>query len=128
MSQPAAVLQSYRNLLRSCKYLFANDVPRLTAALAEIRTRFHSDKSLSEPEEIAEKLQLAKDVNIILRQNVVQGVQDSADPNKYHLKIHKETELGYNDTVKEPKITPQKPITGKSKRAPTNLGSRCGGH
>lgn len=91
---------------------------RLQAALSEIRKQYEESKTISEPDQIQEKLQLAKDVNLILRQNVVQGVPSEHDPSTYKLNIHSETELGFNDTVKK-----------NSKRPTTDLskGGCCGG-
>ena len=71
---------------------------------------------MSDPAQLAEKFQFARDIDTILRQNVVQGVQSERDPENYHLNIRADTELGYNDTIKMKKT---------ANRPATNLGG-CG--
>lgn len=87
-----------------------------------MRTRYTAGRALTAPEQVAEQLQLARDVNIILRQNVVQGVQDKEDAEKYHLRIGAETELGHNDSIKKKGTRPTTNLSG------TSGGSCCGGH
>lgn len=95
---------------------------RLQAAMKELRRQYEECRDLKDPEAINEKLQYAKDIDIILRKNVVQGVQSEKRPGTYELRITEETELGYNDDIKK-----------NSNRKTTNLAntgrniSCCGG-
>lgn len=50
-----------------------------------------------------EQIKLLEDIAVFLRQNVVQGQKTEDD--KYHLNIHRDTELGDNETIKVAKKT-----------------------
>lgn len=91
----------------------------MQAAVSEINRNYIENRNLSDPEAVTEKLQFAKDIDTILRQNVVQGVQSQKDPDTYHIKIREETELGHNETIK---------LKRSGNRPVTNLGKGgCGG-
>ena len=62
-----------------------------------------------------------EDIALFLRRNVVQGVKTPQDEARYHLNIHKDTELGDNEDTKIPK---RNTLTG-GKTSP--VGGCCGG-
>lgn len=120
MTSYAAGLQAYRNLIRSAGIAFkgnlskhsakklitntfcAGDYPVLLAARKEIRNNFEESKTLT-PEEQESKVHHAKEVAKVLRMNVVQGKRDESKPDTYDLRIHKDIELGDNDTITKQK-------------------------
>lgn len=53
------------------------DAPTLLAAQTEARNQFSKGRNVEEPREVNTRLQHAKEVTQILRQNVVQGVKDT---------------------------------------------------
>lgn len=73
------------------------------------------------------QVQLLEDIAMFLRHNVVQGKRVVAnDTEQYHLNIHKDTELGDNDTVKTGKVDTK--LRGREwKRGDTNTGCGNGG-
>ncbi|ORY85612.1 hypothetical protein BCR37DRAFT_391381 [Protomyces lactucae-debilis] len=115
-------IQAYRNLIRSAQIAFKGDAPILTAARQEIRKNFDSARSMS-PDEQAIKLEHAKEVAKILRTNVVQGKRkaDAAAAEEgsetYKLRIHKDIELGDNESIKK----------AKSKEAAAGRSGGCQG-
>lgn len=56
---------------------------RRTAALTEVRRQYDLSRSLTDFNEIQEKLEIGSSVNVMLRKNVVQGVASESDPNSY---------------------------------------------
>jgi complex III assembly factor LYRM7 len=115
-----AGIQAYRNLIRSAQIAFkgmplglkesadnAGDAPILAAARQEIRKNFDSARHLS-PDEQDIKLEHAKEVAKILRTNVVQGKRKAETASEegadtYNLRIHKDIELGDNESIKKGK-------------------------
>jgi len=91
-------LSIYRQLLRSTRIAFQGDIPTLTAARRAAREGFESNRDTSDP---TEALQHAKDVAMILRQNIVQGKFDESK-DRYKLNIHEEIERGDNESIKNP--------------------------
>ncbi|KIW08300.1 uncharacterized protein PV09_01218 [Verruconis gallopava] len=94
-------LAVYRQLLRSTRIAFNGDTRMLLSARKLAREGFEANRSLSNPEEIQNAIQHAKDVGIILKQNVVQGKYDEANQ-RYKLNIHEHIERGDNETIKNP--------------------------
>lgn len=73
----------------------------LLASRKAARDGFETNRTLSKPDEIQNAIQHAKDVGIILQQNVVQGKFDEGK-GRYKLNIHEHTERGDNDSIKAP--------------------------
>ncbi|ORY28515.1 hypothetical protein BCR39DRAFT_535059 [Naematelia encephala] len=70
-------------------------------------------ESLSE-EELAKRIQGWKEVALFLRKNVVQGEKD--EQGNWRLRVTKDTELGSNETVKEPPKLPTTPFPNRNRR------------
>ncbi|KAK7467075.1 hypothetical protein VKT23_004136 [Stygiomarasmius scandens] len=101
----ASVRAAYRNLYRAASFTFLGDKPVLTA----FRQKMRQDALALPPEPTAMTgyIQHTNDIATFLRRNVVQGSltpQDSSDSREvWHLRIHGQTELGSNDSIKNPK-------------------------
>ncbi|CBX91078.1 hypothetical protein LEMA_P061120.1 [Plenodomus lingam JN3] len=81
MSREMALV-AYRNLLRSTRIAFQGDINVLSAARAEVRKNFESNRSLSAgSEEYTKQITHAEEVAKFLRENVVQG--QATDAGKY---------------------------------------------
>ncbi|KAH9871640.1 Mitochondrial zinc maintenance protein 1, mitochondrial [Plenodomus biglobosus] len=101
MSREMALV-AYRNLLRSTRIAFQGDLNVLSAARAEVRKNFESNRSLSAgSDEYTKQITHAEEVAKFLRENVVQGQATEAD--KYQLRIHEHTERGDNEDIKKAK-------------------------
>ncbi|CDO54349.1 similar to Saccharomyces cerevisiae YDR493W MZM1 Mitochondrial matrix protein with a role in maintaining the labile mitochondrial zinc pool [Geotrichum candidum] len=109
-------INTYRAILKACNRLFKGDEFRRVAAWTEVRRQYEEARNLTDPAAIAERLVIGKDVNTMLRKNVVQGTPSEKDPERYTLHIHEETELGDNEDIMK-----------NSKRPTTNLSgtARC---
>lgn len=94
------ITSAYRYLLRSSQLAFGGDPVAFNAARQAIRENFKNNNYTSQ-DELDQQLAHAKEVGVILRQNVVQGVRQNPDENKFTLRIHSETELGDNDDIKK---------------------------
>ncbi|AQZ09367.1 MZM1 (YDR493W) [Zygosaccharomyces parabailii] len=95
-------LDAYRHGLRATRVAFNGDTRVLLAARAKMREGMLNPPN---PELTPEQqVQHLEDVALFLRRNLVQGTKEG-DEEKYHLNIHKETELGDNETIKETKKT-----------------------
>ncbi|BAO42579.1 protein FMP36 [Kluyveromyces marxianus] len=94
-------LAAYRNGLRAARVAFGGDTRMLVAARQKMREGMINppNPELSPDEQIKHM----NDVAQFLRQNIVQGKKAEGD--KYHLNIHKDTELGDNETIKTAKKT-----------------------
>lgn len=70
----------------------------LAAARAEIKKGYYQP---DETKSVEERIQHLEDVSKFLLSNIVQGKK--TESGKYHLNIHKYTELGDNETIKSPR-------------------------
>ncbi|KAI8937369.1 Mitochondrial zinc maintenance protein 1, mitochondrial [Plenodomus lindquistii] len=103
MSREMALV-AYRNLLRSTRIAFQGDMTVLSAARAEVRKNFESNRSLSAgSDEYTKQIAHAEEVAKFLRENVVQG--QATDTDQYQLRIHEHTERGNNEDIKKSKGT-----------------------
>lgn len=84
----------YRNLVRAAKLAFNGDDVALNASRAKIRSEY--GQPVRDQADFLKRIQYGKDVAHILRSNVVQGVRN--EKGNFKLGIHKETELGDNDS------------------------------
>ncbi|OAL00228.1 mitochondrial zinc maintenance protein 1, mitochondrial [Phaeosphaeriaceae sp. SRC1lsM3a] len=102
MSREMALV-AYRNLLRSARLAFQGDINILSAARAEVRKNFESNRNLTAgSEELSKQIAHAEEVAKFLRENVVQGQAADTEGN-YKLRIHEHTERGDNEDIKKPK-------------------------
>lgn len=74
----------------------------LLAARKEIRHNFEASRILTEAEKET-KLAHALDVAKVLRMNVIQGRKDESKEDTYDLRIHKDIELGDNESIRQKK-------------------------
>lgn len=103
MSTRSKALNAYRHGLRAARIAFQNDTEVLLAARAKMRSGMLSPPNPKLTTE--EQVQHLEDVAVFLRRNLVQGKKvDCANKKepRYHLNIHKDTELGDNETVADP--------------------------
>ncbi|RSH88152.1 uncharacterized protein EHS24_000679 [Apiotrichum porosum] len=138
-----AARSAYRNVLRSARATFHNDPPRHAAMVVAVRETFASPTltrpgaelppptlneatgepivvDLSSPEELQKRINEWNEVATFLRRNVVQGRQD--DQGVYKLRVTKDTDLGDNDTIKEPAVMPVTPFPNRGKRRAKKCG------
>ncbi|KAF5102434.1 hypothetical protein D0Z00_000361 [Geotrichum galactomycetum] len=78
-------INTYRAILKACNRLFKGDEFRRVAAWTEVRRQYEEARHLTDPAAIAERLVIGKDVNTMLRKNVVQGVPSKDDPERYSM-------------------------------------------
>ncbi|ORZ19536.1 hypothetical protein BCR42DRAFT_409983 [Absidia repens] len=84
MSTPSkqAVVAAYRQLLKTQKLVFGNDIPAIQAAKKETYARFMQFKDETNIEILDEKLALAKQVSSLLQQqSVIQGEPNNNNKN-----------------------------------------------
>ncbi|ONH69680.1 Mitochondrial zinc maintenance protein 1, mitochondrial [Cyberlindnera fabianii] len=93
MATRQKALLAYRNALRATQIAFQV----LAAARAEIKKGYYQPETKS----VEERIQHLEDVSKFLLSNIVQGKK--TESGKYHLNIHKYTELGDNETIKSPR-------------------------
>ncbi|KAJ5550600.1 Complex 1 LYR protein [Penicillium sp. DV-2018c] len=98
-STAAAAKSAYRQLLRSTRIAFHNDLPVLAAARLEARNNF--EKNRRPAVDTGMQINHAIEVANILRHNIVQGSRPQGDESaKWELNIHDEIERGDNDSIK----------------------------
>ncbi|GMK57200.1 hypothetical protein CspeluHIS016_0400340 [Cutaneotrichosporon spelunceum] len=135
MSLPAALRpaarSAYRDVVRAARATFYNDPARHAQFVAAIRPTFLSATltdpakpplqplegppvDFAAPEEIQKRVAEWKEVATFLRKNVVQGRQD--ENGRFKLRVTKDTDLGDNETIKEPKPMPITPFPNRGKR------------
>ncbi|KAH9923946.1 RF-1 domain-containing protein, partial [Epithele typhae] len=120
MSSSKALLASarsaYRSALRASATTFAGDHVVRTAFRLKIRNEMLPYETTTVDEaQFAEKVALVRDVADVLRKNVVQarrldGAQTEEGQEKWALNITEHTELGSNDTIKQPKTMAKGPV------------------
>lgn len=84
-----SALSHYRRLLKTTRVLFHGDNLALVKSHQELRSKFEASRNVTNPEEIAELLEMCKDANSFMRNNVVQATKtkrgtwaiDMKDPN-----------------------------------------------
>lgn len=97
-------LRAYRHCLRATKVAFDGDTRMLLASRNQLRQGMISPPENQKDLSPEGRVQLLEDIALFLRRNVVQGQKVGTDPvtsePQYHLNIHKDTELGDNDSIK----------------------------
>ncbi|KAI9473429.1 MAG: hypothetical protein EXX96DRAFT_577910 [Benjaminiella poitrasii] len=116
-----AAIQAYRSLLRTQKQVFGADIRAIDAARKETYNRFIQFKDETNTDILEEKLQLASQVETLLRRNVVQSVAEG-NTDVFKLRITKDTELGDNDSIKKSKNI------NRNKRSKQQSVGCCGGN
>ncbi|KAJ3568877.1 hypothetical protein NP233_g5428 [Leucocoprinus birnbaumii] len=103
----AAARSAYRDLYRAASATFTGDEQVLIAFRQKMRADAIKAQAVTIPEEYQQHVQLAKDCATFLRRNIVQGVkvgdEGQEDGGTWHLRINSETELGDNESIKNPK-------------------------
>ncbi|QLQ79854.1 hypothetical protein HG537_0C05030 [Torulaspora globosa] len=102
MSSNLRALNAYRNGLRATRVVFQGDTRMLLAARQKMRDGMINPPNPELP--IDKQIEHLEEVARFLRQNLVQGTKTGPEE-KYHLNIHRETELGDNESIKEAKQT-----------------------
>ncbi|KTA95237.1 Mitochondrial zinc maintenance protein 1, mitochondrial [Nakaseomyces glabratus] len=90
-------LIAYKHGLRATRVAFDGDNRVLLAARAEMRKGMENPDSSKTTQE---QIQHLEEVATFLKRNLVQG-QKIEGEEKYHLKIHKDIELGDNESIKQ---------------------------
>lgn len=101
-----AARSAYRDLLRASASTFAGDEPVKRAFRLKMRTESLAlnEVERNDPGRVEEKIQLAKELAMMLRRNVVQArkIESGMDGETWSLRFTKDTELGDNSAVKDP--------------------------
>ncbi|EKM83041.1 hypothetical protein AGABI1DRAFT_111562, partial [Agaricus bisporus var. burnettii JB137-S8] len=102
----AAARSAYRSLYRTASTTFAGDGPLLSAFRQKMRNDAIQASSVTSVEEYQQHNQLARDIEVFLRKNIVQGIKVAetaqGSTETWRLKITKDTELGVNESIKNP--------------------------
>ncbi|KAG5358513.1 Mitochondrial zinc maintenance protein 1 [Yarrowia sp. B02] len=107
-------LSAYRNVLRAANLAFKNDHFVLGQAKANIRKGFEDGRKLDpKDEDVKVRLEHINGVAYVLRTQVVQGQKHNPDEEKYQLNLHKDSEMGDNESIKSPPPMPTKGKKGK---------------
>ncbi|KAF9476325.1 hypothetical protein BDN70DRAFT_178493 [Pholiota conissans] len=101
----AANRSAYRDVLRAASLTFSGDPVVLHAFRAKIRTDI--SQGVTDAESIQKQSQFAREIADVLRRNVVQGTrvqspEESEGDGVYRIRMTKHTELGDNDSIKNP--------------------------
>ncbi|KAJ7046624.1 RF-1 domain-containing protein [Mycena alexandri] len=100
---------AYRQMLRASSSTFAGDERMLRAFRLKIRQDAVAARDTTDPAAYEQHNALGRDIALIIRKNIVQAAQQKADT--WKLRITKDTEMGSNDTIKNP------PVIETSRRA-----------
>ncbi|KAH9932145.1 RF-1 domain-containing protein [Amylocystis lapponica] len=103
----ASARSAYRTLLRVSTTTFAGDLEVQRAFRAKIRTDLLPNAPPSDPQALEEKVKVVQEIADVLRKNVVQGVKveqpsGSGAFERYKVRITEHTELGTNESIKDP--------------------------
>ncbi|KAF9009418.1 RF-1 domain-containing protein [Cyathus striatus] len=98
---------AYRNLWRAASATFSGDVPVLKAFRLKMRDDAINFQSIADPKLYEEQIKLNREIADFLRRNVVQAVkvydtETVSSEERWRVRITKDTELGDNDSVKNP--------------------------
>ncbi|KJA20240.1 hypothetical protein HYPSUDRAFT_142437 [Hypholoma sublateritium FD-334 SS-4] len=105
----AANRAAYRDVLRAASVTFSGkpfDLIFATAFRAKIRSDM-SKRKVETDESLQKQTQFVQDVANVLRKNVVQGIlvkspEESGGDGIYRIRLTKDTELGDNESIKNP--------------------------
>ncbi|PKI82568.1 hypothetical protein MVES1_003875 [Malassezia vespertilionis] len=118
----------YRTLLKTTAQVFQNDLPAKAAAHAETRRQFLQARQEADSVKIDQALDMGDQIAHLFKHNVVQGVAEE-DPYTFHLRFTEHTELGSNETIKQPRRAPgldeiQRMHTQKQRHPGTHTSTR----
>ncbi|KAJ3477745.1 hypothetical protein NLI96_g10259 [Meripilus lineatus] len=106
----ASAKAAYRQALRATSITFAGDLVTRNAFRLKLRNEVVPNASITDPNAYQEKVTLTREIAEVLRKNVVQAVKaeptNSTEDERWHLKITEHTELGDNESIKNPKPMP----------------------
>ncbi|CCM03690.1 uncharacterized protein FIBRA_05835 [Fibroporia radiculosa] len=135
MSVPPSLLASaraaYRDVLRASASTFTGDLHVRTAFRLKIRNEVLTYPPPADPKQCEEKIRLTKEIADVLRKNVVQAVKvESTDGpeaiERFKMRITEHTELGDNDTIKNP--SPVESSRSVRKRGSSTDAARTSSH
>ncbi|KAJ3845245.1 RF-1 domain-containing protein [Lentinula raphanica] len=101
----ASAKSAYRGLYRASSVIFGGDAQVLTAFRAKMREDALALRSNTDPSAYEHYATHARDVAQFLRRNVVQATKIPGDET-WSIRITEDTELGDNDSVKNPAPSP----------------------
>ncbi|VEU19803.1 DEKNAAC100238 [Brettanomyces naardenensis] len=105
MSTRIKALNAYRGALRAIRMAFDGDVRVQSAAKLKLKTEMKQELSEDHPEmNIEQRIDLLNGVSTFIIRNIVQGVREKGQ-DKFTLRIHKDTEMGDNNDIKNMKST-----------------------
>ncbi|KAJ2925218.1 hypothetical protein H1R20_g11870, partial [Candolleomyces eurysporus] len=99
----AAARSAYRDVWRASSVTFRGDDAVLQAFRQKMRLdAVNAAQEAKVPESYEQYTKLFREIGVVLRKNIVQGVKvgESDGKDLYRVNIRKETELGDNDTIK----------------------------
>ncbi|KAF9815431.1 hypothetical protein IEO21_04602 [Rhodonia placenta] len=103
----ASARAAYRDVLRASAVTFTGDDVVRSAFRAMIRNDVMAPSQPSDSKQLQEKIKLTREIAEVLRKNIVQAVkiEEARDPesfDRFKLNITEHTELGSNDTIRDP--------------------------
>ncbi|KAJ4469499.1 RF-1 domain-containing protein [Lentinula edodes] len=101
----ASARSAYRSLYRASSSTFGGDVTVLSAFRYKMREDALAYKSETDPSAYEAHATQARDIAQFLRRNVVQATK-LPEEETWSIRITQDTELGYNDSVKNPSVMP----------------------
>ncbi|KAL4253979.1 Mitochondrial zinc maintenance protein 1, mitochondrial [Abortiporus biennis] len=104
-SLQASARAAYRDLLRASSLTFSRDPTVRDAFRVKMRSEIIPNATTTDTKQFEEKVTLAKEIAEVLRKNIVQAErvepEDGAEE-RWKLNITEHTELGDNETIKNP--------------------------
>ncbi|KAJ4488021.1 RF-1 domain-containing protein [Lentinula aciculospora] len=101
----ASARSAYRNLYRASSSIFGGDAPVLSAFRSKMKEDALAAKLEMDPFIFEQHATHARDIAQFLRRNVVQASKSPEDET-WSIRITKDTELGDNESVKNPSLMP----------------------
>ncbi|KAL0947074.1 hypothetical protein HGRIS_013215 [Hohenbuehelia grisea] len=120
----AAARSAYRDVVRAATSTFSGDKPVLLAFRQKMRHDALQAQAITSPTEYEANTALTREIASILRRNIVQATKVSTEADSeelWRLRITKDTELGSNDSIKDP---PPMPSARSSRRKQTKCCSQ----
>ncbi|KAJ8700317.1 hypothetical protein PTI98_003358 [Pleurotus ostreatus] len=106
----AAARSAYRDLWRAARTTFSGDEPVFQAFRDKMRTDALRLNQVASPEAYSSGIATTKEIASVLRKNVVQAsLASEPDPegqSLWKLRMTRDTELGSNDSIKNPDPMP----------------------
>ncbi|EIW84984.1 hypothetical protein CONPUDRAFT_87482 [Coniophora puteana RWD-64-598 SS2] len=117
----ASARSAYRDLLRASAVTFSGDAPVRQAFKVKMRTQdlALTSEQANAPAELQGKITLARDIATILRKNIVQARKVEGQ-DTWRLQFTKDTELGDNESIKEPPPVSDRQARRREKGGPSS--------